>query len=186
MRTKIMLAFIPLSLFSRRSNLGSNCHPLCVLAHLLPLCWGGTHSASFESYLLIEAHVSRTSRTKDIQDAVTLLYSNNPVLGDLRTSKFMAVPDPAWAPDVAVYLSTFDWVGAHGIGRYPASLDNGLLDWESSGVQRCGIMDKVYDPLMLKEFKDQCGFSLVTVIFAVLRVVPHSCLVNDESISCCA
>jgi hypothetical protein len=53
-------------------------------------------------------------------------------------------------------LLDLDWVGAHGIGRYPASLDDGLLDWTSSGIQRYGIMYKAHDLVMLDKFKERC------------------------------
>jgi hypothetical protein len=35
-------------------------------------------------------------------------------------------------------------------------LDNGLLDWTSSGIKRYGIMDKAHDLIMLNKFKDLC------------------------------
>ncbi|KAI0293613.1 hypothetical protein BC826DRAFT_910499 [Russula brevipes] len=92
---------------------------------------------------------------KDIQDAVTLLHSRNFVFGDLRTPNVMVVTGEPNAQCHGMLID-FDWVGAHGIGRYPASLDDSLPDWVSSGVQRCGIMDKAHDLVMLNKFKDQC------------------------------
>ena len=93
---------------------------------------------------------------QDIHDAIKLLHSNDLVFGDLRTPNIMVVPNgsgsDARCRDV---LMDFDWVGTHGIGRYPASLDTGLVDWVS-GIKRYGIMDKAHDIAMLNKFKYQC------------------------------
>jgi len=94
---------------------------------------------------------------KDIQDAVALLHSNNLVFGDLRAQNIMVVPGGTDSDTrCRGMFIDFDWVGTHGIGRYPAALDDGLVDWLSSGIQRYGIMDKVHDLVMLNKFKDQC------------------------------
>ena len=96
---------------------------------------------------------------KDIRDAVALLHSNDLVFGDLRIQNIMVVPAGS-GPDSDArargMLIDIDWVGTHGVGRYPASLDNGLADWESSGIQRYGIMGKVQDLVMLDKFKHRC------------------------------
>ena len=94
---------------------------------------------------------------KDIKDAVTLLHSENLVFCDLRTPNIMVVPGGSGsdARDRGMLID-FDWVGVHGIGRYPASLDDGLNDWESSGVQRYGTVDKAHDLVMLTKFRDKC------------------------------
>jgi hypothetical protein len=94
---------------------------------------------------------------KDVEDAVALLHSNNLVFGDLCTQNIMVVPSGSGSDArCRGMLIDFDWVGAHGIGRYPASLDDGLLDWWSSGIQRYGIMDKAHDLKMLHVFKYRC------------------------------
>jgi len=94
---------------------------------------------------------------KDIEDAVALLHSNNLVFGDLRTPNIIVVPGGSGSDArPRGMLIDFDWVGTHGIGRYPAVLDDGLPDWESSGVERYGIMDKAHDLVMLSKFKDLC------------------------------
>ncbi len=60
-------------------------------------------------------------------------------------------------------LIDFDWIGAHGIRRYPASSENGLPDWVLSGIQRYGIMDEARDLVMLKQVQGSMQFGLVTV-----------------------
>jgi hypothetical protein len=93
---------------------------------------------------------------KDIHDAITLLHSSNLVFGDLRTPNMMVVPGtPGSDARCRGILIDFDWVGSHGIARYPASLSDDLQDWVS-GIQRYGIMDKAHDLAMLNKFKDQC------------------------------
>jgi hypothetical protein len=93
---------------------------------------------------------------KDIQDAVALLHSNDLVFGDLRAQNIVIVRSSGLDIRCRGVLIDFDWVGVHGIGRFPASLDNGLLDWTSSGIKRYGIMDKAHDLIMLNKFKDLC------------------------------
>lgn len=94
---------------------------------------------------------------KDTQDAVALFHSNNFVFGDLRTANIMVVPGRSGSDArCRGMLIDFDWVGTHGIGRYPTSLEDGLPDWVSSGIRRYGIMDKAHDLAMLNEFKVQC------------------------------
>ena len=94
---------------------------------------------------------------KDIQNAVALLHSHDLVFGDLRIQNIMVVPGGSGSDArPRGMLIDFDWVGDHGIGRYPASLDNGLADWTSSGIQRYGIMDKAHDLVMLDKFKHRC------------------------------
>src|SRR5258707_10887722 len=91
---------------------------------------------------------------KDIQDAVALLHSKNLVFCDLRTPNIMVVPGGSGSDARRRgMLIDFDWVGVHGIGRYPASLDDGLQDWESSGIRRYGIVSMVHDLVMLNKFK---------------------------------
>jgi hypothetical protein len=96
---------------------------------------------------------------KDIYDAIHLLHSNDLVFGDLRRPNIMVVPVPVESGSDVGYrgmLVDFDWVGPHGTGRYPASLNDDLEDFESSGIQRHGIMDKNHDLVMLNKFKSQC------------------------------
>lgn len=94
---------------------------------------------------------------KDIKDAVDRLHSKNLVFGDLRTPNIMVVPGGSGSDARRRgMLIDFDWVGTHGIGRYPASLDDGLLDWTSSSIQRYGIMNKAHDLVMLNKFKERC------------------------------
>ena len=94
---------------------------------------------------------------KDIKNAVELLHSKDLVFGDLRTPNIMVVPGGSGSDARRRgMLIDFDWVGAHGIGRYPASLDDGLPDWTSSGIQRYGIMYKAHDLVMLDKFKQRC------------------------------
>ncbi len=94
---------------------------------------------------------------KDIEDAVALLHSNDLVFGDLRTPNIIVVPGGSGSDARRRgMLIDFDWVGVHGIGRYPASLDNGLPDWASSDIQRDGIMDKAHDLAMLTKFNRWC------------------------------
>ena len=94
---------------------------------------------------------------KDIQDAVELLHSNNLVFGDLRTPNIMVVPGGSGLDGRhRGMLIDCDWVGAHGTGRYPASLNDSLQDWDLSGIQRNGIMDKAHDLAMLNKFKGRC------------------------------
>jgi hypothetical protein len=77
---------------------------------------------------------------------------SSPANGDLRTPNIMVVPDGSGSDTrCRGVLLDFDWVGTHGIGRFPASLDNGL-DW-ASGIKRYGIMDKAHD---IAKFEDQC------------------------------
>jgi hypothetical protein len=90
---------------------------------------------------------------EDIRDAITLLHSDNLVFGDLRTPNIMVVPSGSGR--CRGMLIDFDWVGEHGVGRYPASLDDGL-EWASPGIQRYGIMEKAHDIAMLNQFKDRC------------------------------
>lgn len=93
---------------------------------------------------------------KDIHDAIMMLHSDNLVFGDLRTPNIMVDIDGSGSDTrCRGVLLDFDWVGTHGIGRYPASLDDGLVDW-ASGIKRYGIMDKAHDIAMLKKFEDQC------------------------------
>ena len=92
---------------------------------------------------------------QDIHDAIKLLHSNEPVFGDLRTPNIVVVPNGSGSDTrCRSVLIDFDWVGTHGIGRYPASLDTGLVDW-MSGIKRYGIMDKAHDIAMLNKFKYQ-------------------------------
>jgi len=94
---------------------------------------------------------------KDIEDAIALLHSNNLVFGDLRTPNIMVVPGGSGSDGLHHgMLIDFDWVGVHSIGRYPAALDDGLVDWESSGIKRYGVMEKACDLVMLNKFKGQC------------------------------
>ncbi len=94
---------------------------------------------------------------KDIHDAVALLHSKNLIFCDLRTPNIMVVPGGSGSDARRRgMLIDFDWVEVHGIGRYPASLDDGLDDWEFSGVQRYGTVDKAHDLVMLNKFKGKC------------------------------
>ena len=96
---------------------------------------------------------------KDIRDAIALLHSNDLVFGDLRIQNIMVIPGVSGSDSDARargMLIDIDWVGTHGVGRYPASLDNGLADWMSSGIQRYGTMDKAQDLVMLDKFKHRC------------------------------
>jgi hypothetical protein len=97
---------------------------------------------------------------KDIHDAIELLHLNGLVFGDLRMPNIMVVPVESGS-DVGYrgMLVDFDWVGPHGTGRYPASLNDDLLDFRSSGIQRHGIMDKEHDRVMLDKFKSRCHSS---------------------------
>jgi hypothetical protein len=92
---------------------------------------------------------------EDIRDAIKVLHSDNLVFGDLRTPNIMVVPSgPGTDARCRGMLLDFDWVADHGIGRYPASLDD-TLGW-ASGIKRYGIMDKAHDIAMLNKFKDKC------------------------------
>ena len=94
---------------------------------------------------------------KDIQDAVALLHSKKLVFCDLRPPNIMVVADGSGSDARhRGMLIDFDWVGVHDIGRYPASLDDGLQDWVSSGVQRYGTVSMAHDLIMLTKFRDQC------------------------------
>ncbi|TBU26575.1 hypothetical protein BD311DRAFT_762389 [Dichomitus squalens] len=94
---------------------------------------------------------------EDIKRAIALLHSHDLVFGDLRTPNIMVVPGGSGLDDgPRGMLVDFDWVGTHGRGRYPASLDEGLPDWATSSIQRDGIMDKAHDVAMLGQFKEQC------------------------------
>jgi len=94
---------------------------------------------------------------KDIKDAIALLHSNNLIFGDLCTPNIMVVPGGLGLDGLCRgMLIDFDWVGVHGIGRYPAALDSGLVDWESSGIERYGVMEKACDLVMLNKFKGLC------------------------------
>ncbi|EJF57295.1 hypothetical protein DICSQDRAFT_174058 [Dichomitus squalens LYAD-421 SS1] len=94
---------------------------------------------------------------QDIKRAIALLHSHDLVFGDLRTPNTMVVPGGSGLDDgPRGMLVDFDWVGTHGRGRYPASLDEGLPDWATSSIQRDGIMDKAHDVAMLGQFKEQC------------------------------
>jgi len=67
---------------------------------------------------------------KDVHDAVALLHSKKLVFCDLCPTNIMVVADRSGSPDARHrgMLLDFDWVGIHNIGRYPASLDDGLQD----------------------------------------------------------
>jgi serine/threonine protein kinase len=94
---------------------------------------------------------------EDIETAITALHSQNLVFCDLRTPNIMVVPggsDPGSRP--RGMLIDFDYVGIHGIGRYPASLDDDLPEFRSSGIRRYEIMNKAHDLVMLERFKDRC------------------------------
>jgi hypothetical protein len=94
---------------------------------------------------------------KDIQDAVEMLHINNLVFGDLRTPNIMVVPGGSGSDARSRgMLIDFDWVGTHGIGRYPASLNDSLPDWVSTSIFRYGIMDKTHDVVMLNKLKRLC------------------------------
>ncbi|EJF58043.1 hypothetical protein DICSQDRAFT_139665 [Dichomitus squalens LYAD-421 SS1] len=94
---------------------------------------------------------------EDVRRAIALLHSHDLVFGDLRTPNIMVVPGGSGPDDGPQgMLIDFDWVGTHGRSRYPASLDEGLPDWGTSGIQRHGIMDKAHDNAMLDRFEKQC------------------------------
>ncbi|TBU27934.1 hypothetical protein BD311DRAFT_807273 [Dichomitus squalens] len=94
---------------------------------------------------------------EDVRRAIALLHSHDLVFGDLRTPNIMVVPGGSGPDDgPRGMLIDFDWVGTHGSSRYPASLDEGLPDWGTSGIQRHGIMDKAHDNAMLDRFEKQC------------------------------
>ncbi|KAI1790036.1 hypothetical protein LXA43DRAFT_947637 [Ganoderma leucocontextum] len=94
---------------------------------------------------------------EEVRDAIALLHSNDLVFGDLRTPNIMVVPGGSSGRDrPRSMLLDFDWVGTHGHGRYPASLNDGLPDWATSNIRRCGIMAKADDLAMLEEFRRQC------------------------------
>lgn len=94
---------------------------------------------------------------KDIHKAIDVLHCKNFVFGDLRTPNIMVVADKSGSQAQSRgMLVDFDWVGCHGIGRYPASLDDNLEDFMSSGIERYGIMNKAHDLVMLDRFKGQC------------------------------
>lgn len=94
---------------------------------------------------------------EDIEDAITLLHSDNLVFGDLRTPNIMVVPSGSDSDArCRGILIDYEWVGVHGITRYPASLNDLLKDWESSGITRYGVMDKAHDIVMLNKFKEHC------------------------------
>ena len=93
---------------------------------------------------------------EDVERAISLLHSGDLVFGDLRTPNIMVVPGGSGADDgPRGMLVDFDWVGAHGSDRYPASLDESLPDW-ALGVQRYGIMDKEHDTAMLVRLRENC------------------------------
>ena len=63
---------------------------------------------------------------EDVERAIALLHSGDLVFGDLRMPNIMVVPGGSGADDgPRGMLVDFDWVGAHGSDRYPASLDTG-------------------------------------------------------------
>ena len=94
---------------------------------------------------------------EDIRDAVQELHVNNLVFGDLRTPNIMVVRGGSGSDTRSRgMLVDFDWVGTHGIGRYPASLNASLPDWLSTSILRYGIMDKAHDVAMLEKFRHLC------------------------------
>ena len=93
---------------------------------------------------------------KDIETAISLLHSHDFVFCDLRTPNIMVVPesDPDSRPHGM--LIDFDCVGIYDMGRYPASLNDDLPEFGSSGIQRYGTMNKAHNVVMLSRFKDLC------------------------------
>ena len=66
------------------------------------------------------------------------------VISVLQTS-WTSLVDPIGTPDVAACSSTLTGLG---LKVSPDTLDDGLPDWVSSGIQRYGIMDKAHDLVM--------------------------------------
>lgn len=94
---------------------------------------------------------------KDTHKAIDLLHFKNFVFIDLRMPNILVVSDKSGSHAQSHrMLIDFDWVGLHGIGRYPASLDDNLEDFMYSGIEQYGIMNKAHDLVMLDKFKGQC------------------------------
>ncbi|PCH39620.1 hypothetical protein WOLCODRAFT_141337 [Wolfiporia cocos MD-104 SS10] len=95
---------------------------------------------------------------EDVRAALDLLHQHDLVFGDLRTPNVMVVPGAGGlASDEGsrAMLIDFDWVGTHGITRYPAIL-NDELSVSALAVQRRVIMYKEHDLAMLEKFKQVC------------------------------
>ena len=81
---------------------------------------------------------------KQVERALDLLHGNDLVFGDLRPENILLDPRKG------VKLIDFDFVGTHGVDRYPASFNTTI---QPKGVERHGIMDKKHDIAMLNNLR---------------------------------
>ena len=75
-----------------------------------------------------------------VEKALKLLHGDNLVFGDLRPENIVLDAHGG------AKLIDFDFVGTHGVDRYPASFNT---TFHPEGVYRHGIMDKKHDIAML-------------------------------------
>ena len=78
----------------------------------------------------------------DVNKAIGLLHERDLVFGDLRLQNILPKPSRG------AMLIDFDWVGKHGVDRYPASWNKNT---QAPGVGRRELMDKGHDLFMLSE-----------------------------------
>ncbi|KAJ2935845.1 hypothetical protein H1R20_g1250, partial [Candolleomyces eurysporus] len=88
-----------------------------------------------------------------VEEALSILHENNIVFGDLRENNVVYGSSEGLEKG-HVFLVDFDWAGADGIDRYPASL-NEANDWEDS-VSPYAIMRKLHDMWQLDRLKNLC------------------------------
>ncbi|QRV97647.1 Tyrosine kinase [Ceratobasidium sp. AG-Ba] len=79
---------------------------------------------------------------KDVQRALEILHNNNWVFGDLRSPNVLVIEKEESTRGMLV---DFDWCGEHGVGRYPATMnDDARIGWPD-GAGRRGLMMKQHD-----------------------------------------
>ncbi|KAF8172668.1 hypothetical protein BJ912DRAFT_993599 [Pholiota molesta] len=89
-----------------------------------------------------------------VGEAVHRLHEHDIVFGDLRDNNILVVGSGA---DARAILVDFDWAGEHGKGRYPATLNRGIVgDTWHRGVLPYHIMHKDHDLSLLEKLKARC------------------------------
>ncbi|EKM48369.1 uncharacterized protein PHACADRAFT_109055 [Phanerochaete carnosa HHB-10118-sp] len=158
--------------FTDRYN--SRAHRLLASADLAPhlyscsLVCGGLYMVvmallpgqSMEYLVQIQKKVVPRSVFEDVDAAIRMLHTESIVFGDLRQPNVMCVPESRAESGSGAterlrgMLVDFDWAGADGEGRYPATVDTRRF---AAGVDRNGAMRKEHGLEMLARLSAVCG-----------------------------
>lgn len=97
--------------------------------------------------------LSRNLISSQLQQAVTLLHSNNLVHGDLRDVNVLIEQDGQETAQSRLFLIDFDWCGVGGVHRYPHFMNHVQIVWPQ-GAGDNQIMETRHDTEMMRRLLD--------------------------------